>query len=147
MCKVSVVVADLPAEAVPKTSGWTRVTARSHIPSRCPTYSLTSWHTARDVVALKLDTIWGADRRVSIVSEVHTHTHRSNYRATVSSAEAWGINTQTIHDWNTSTLLDCMNTLHSVIQSLKHDQGLWKESVVNTSEMRTIKLKHPNKQK
>lgn len=50
---------DVPAEAVPRTTGWVRATLRSQIPSLWPTYSLSSWHKARDpVVALKLDTIW-----------------------------------------------------------------------------------------
>lgn len=46
-----------PAEAVPSTTGCVLLTLRSQMPSRCPTYSLTSWHVALDVVALKLDTI------------------------------------------------------------------------------------------
>lgn len=48
---------EVPAEAVPSTTGCVLVTLRSQIPSLWPTYSLTSWHTALDVVALKLDTI------------------------------------------------------------------------------------------
>lgn len=47
----------VPADAVPSTTGCVLVTLRSQIPSLWPTYSLTSWHTALDVVALKLDTI------------------------------------------------------------------------------------------
>lgn len=46
-----------PAEAVPSTTGCVLLTLRSQMPSRCPAYSLTSWHVALDVVALKLDTI------------------------------------------------------------------------------------------
>lgn len=46
-----------PAEAVPSTTGCVLPTLRSQMPSRCPAYSLTSWHVALDVVALKLDTI------------------------------------------------------------------------------------------
>lgn len=46
-----------PAEAVPSTTGCVLLTLRSQMPSRCPTYSLTSWQVALDVVALKLDTI------------------------------------------------------------------------------------------
>lgn len=48
---------DIPADAVPSTTGCVLVTLRSQMPSLWPTYSLTSWHTALDVVALKLDTI------------------------------------------------------------------------------------------
>lgn len=46
-----------PAEAVPSTTGCVLLTLRSQMPSRWPTYSLTSWQVALDVVALKLDTI------------------------------------------------------------------------------------------
>ena len=57
--KYSIYWLGVPAEAVPRTTGWVRVTLRSQIPSRWPMYSLSSWHKARDpVVALKLDTIW-----------------------------------------------------------------------------------------
>lgn len=60
----------LPAEAVPSTTGWVRVTLRSQIPSRWPTYSLSSWHNAREpVVALKLDTIWARQRREVSIRE------------------------------------------------------------------------------
>ena len=54
-----------PAEAVPRTTGCVRVTPRSQMPSLWPTYSFSSWQTAREpAVALKLDTIWGRGLRV-----------------------------------------------------------------------------------
>lgn len=52
-------MASLPAEAVPRITGWVRETLRSQIPSRWPTYSLTCWHKAWEpVLDLKVDTIW-----------------------------------------------------------------------------------------
>lgn len=55
------VVPDSPADAVPSTTGCVLATLTSQMPSRWPMYSFTSWHTARDVVVLKLETIWNCD--------------------------------------------------------------------------------------
>lgn len=49
--------ADSPADAVPSTTGCVLATLTSQMPSLWPMYSFTSWHTALDVVVLKLETI------------------------------------------------------------------------------------------
>ena len=48
---------DLPADAVPSTTGCVLATLTSQMPSLWPMYSFTSWHTALDVVVWKLETI------------------------------------------------------------------------------------------
>ena len=50
-----------PADAAPSTTGAVLATLTSQMPSLWPTYSFTSWHTARDVVVLKLETICNCD--------------------------------------------------------------------------------------
>lgn len=52
---------DSPADAVPSTTGCVLATLTSQMPSLWPMYSFTSWHTALDVVVLKLETIWNCD--------------------------------------------------------------------------------------
>lgn len=69
-------MSEIPADAVPSTTGCVLVTLRSQMPSLWPTYSLTSWHTARDVVALKLDTIWR--RQQSHINTEGNHRHVLN---------------------------------------------------------------------
>lgn len=74
-CPESRETKDVPAEAVPRTTGWVRATLRSQIPSLWPTYSLSSWHKARDpVVALKLDTIWAGRREERAWGPTRTHS-------------------------------------------------------------------------